>query len=184
MGHLDLTTALMYSSAMNYADVNTSLSLEQLEGQSWGDVATAPTKMVKRCIMLSKIPLKELTAGDLRLLVGQQLSLIYLLPLALRLLETYPLLRGELYEGDLLNNVLTVDWSDPSIREHLPCVIAIAKRAHLQMMHEATEDLLQGHAPEEFGLTDSAYDKVKRNSIESIVVAPWDALVNFLEIHG
>lgn len=169
---------------MNYADINTSLSLEQLEGQSWGDIATAPTNMVRRCIMLSRTPLKELTAGDLRLLIGQQFSLIYLLPLALRLLETYPLLAGELYKGDVLNNVLTLDWSDPSIREHLPRVVAIAKRAHLQMMDDATEILLHGHTPEEFGLTDSAYDAVKRKAIESIVIAPWDALVNFLEIHG
>jgi hypothetical protein len=174
----------MYSSAMNYADINTSLSLEQLEGQSWGDIATAPTDMVRRCIMLSKRPLKELTAGDLRLLIGQQFSLIYLLPLALRLLETYPLLEGELYEGDLLNIVLILHWSDPNIREHLPRVTAIAKRAHLQMMHEATEDLLRGSTPADFGLTDSAYDAVKRKAVESIVIAPWDTLVNFLEVHG
>lgn len=169
---------------MNYADINTSLSLEQLEGQSLGDVVTAPTSMVRRCIMLSKAPLSELTAGDLRLLIGQQFSLIYLLPLALRLLETYPLLKGELYEGDLLNMVLILHWSDPSIQEHLPRVVAIAKRAHLQMMHEATEDLLQGHTPEELDLTDSAYDAVMRNAIANITTGPWRALVNFLEIHG
>jgi hypothetical protein len=165
------------------APVDTSLTLEQIEG-SWGDLETAPTDLVKRCILASKVPLRDLTSEHLRLLIGQQFSLEYLLPMALPLLEAYPLLEGDLYEGDVLQNVLTLDWHDTKIQQYLPRVVAMAKAAHLQMMREATEDLLQGNTPEGLGLSEHAHEQIKRRAVQNISIAPWDALVNFLEIHG
>ena len=162
---------------------DTSLSLEQLEG-SWGDIETAPTSLVRRCITASKVPLRDLTSEHLRLLIGQEFSLNYLLPLALPLLEKSPLLAGDLYEGDLLNSVLALDWQEPTISQYLPNVIAVAKAAHLQMMADATNDLLQGSTPEELGLSEDAMKGIRRRAIESITLAPWRQLVDFLEVHG
>jgi hypothetical protein len=156
-------------------------SLEQLEGMRWGEPTAANSNMVNRCLSLRKVPLRELTSGDLRLLIGQQISLAHVLPLALRLLETCPLLEGEYYEGDLLQSVLTIDWGGPEARKFRPQVLAIAKRAHLQMMSEATSALLQGHSPQDLGLSAQAVKDIERRAIQELNSAPWEAVVNFLE---
>jgi hypothetical protein len=160
-----------------------SLSLEQLEG-SWGNPDTAPTSLVRRCITASKVALRDLTTEQLRLLIGQKFSLSYLVPLALPLLEICPLLAGDLYEGDLLNNMLALDWQEPTISEYLPRVVDVAKAAHLQMMSDAIEDLLHGCTPEELGLSEDALKSIRRRAIETITIAPWNELMEFLETHG
>jgi hypothetical protein len=56
---------------------------------------------------LRRRPLNELTTEDLRLLIGQNIGLPYLLPLALEVLRDNPMAAGDFYEGDLLSAVLT-----------------------------------------------------------------------------
>ena len=88
-------------------------SLEQLEGVSWGQPEFNST-LVVRCHELRKKPLREMTAEDLRVLVGQGIGLDFLAPLALDLLDTDPLVAGDLYRGDLLAAVIRIDerfWS-------------------------------------------------------------------------
>lgn len=48
-----------------------------------------------------------LTVEDLRLLIGQDVGLPVLLPLAVEVLREDPLAEGHMYEGDLLGAVLT-----------------------------------------------------------------------------
>lgn len=43
----------------------------------------------------------------MRLLIGQDIGLPYLLPLALKVLRDNPMAGGDMYEGDLLSAVLT-----------------------------------------------------------------------------
>jgi hypothetical protein len=86
-------------------------SLEQLEGLSLGDVSNAPTNLVKRCIELSKFPLSAFSVEDLRLMIGQQLGLKYLIPLALDKLKDDLFIEADYFPGDLLKNVLNVDTS-------------------------------------------------------------------------
>ncbi|MET9917426.1 contact-dependent growth inhibition system immunity protein [Streptomyces sp. NPDC006435] len=43
----------------------------------------------------------------MRLLIGQDIGLPYLLPLALGVLRENPMAEGDMYEGDLLSAVLT-----------------------------------------------------------------------------
>lgn len=43
----------------------------------------------------------------MRLLIGQDVGLPYLLPLALKVLRDNPMAEGDMYEGDLLSAVLT-----------------------------------------------------------------------------
>lgn len=90
-------------------------SLETLEQQDWGDPASAPTNLVKRCIELSKVPVETFTLGDLRLMIGQQFGLPYLVPIALEKLQDDLFVETDYYEGDLLSNILNVDtefWRD------------------------------------------------------------------------
>jgi hypothetical protein len=58
--------------------------------------------MVERCHQLRKVPLSDLTPGDCRLLIGQDVGTRHLVPLALSFLEGEPLVEGDYYPGDLL----------------------------------------------------------------------------------
>jgi contact-dependent growth inhibition (CDI) system CdiI-like immunity protein len=93
-------------------------TLEQIDGQNWGDPESAPTSMVARCLRLRRTPLKDLTGGDLRLLIGQQIGLRTLVPRALQLVSSEALLETEFYPGDLLSALLRIDnayWSDSPV---------------------------------------------------------------------
>lgn len=79
-------------------------SLEQLEG-AWSE-PDFDSGLVSRCHGLRRVPLQQLTPGDMRVLIGQHVGLSHLVPLALDVLEREPLVDTELYPGDLLSAVL------------------------------------------------------------------------------
>ena len=87
-----------------------------------------------------KKPLCELNNEDLRLLIGQQMNLDLLLPIALEKLIENPLGSGDLYIGDLFCSVLKVEkeyWeSHKELKNELDEVI----RAY-----EETEKTLEMH---------------------------------------
>jgi len=59
--------------------------------------------------------------GDLRLLLGQQIGLEYLVPKALELVADQPMREADLYPGDLLSVLLRIDkafWSDHPTELH------------------------------------------------------------------
>jgi len=88
-----------------------SRSLQELEGDDWGDPENAPTGLVARCLRLRRAPLGELRPSDVRQLVNQNIGLPRTMPLALELLEAAPLIETIFYPGDLLRAVLTVEPS-------------------------------------------------------------------------
>ena len=67
------------------------------------------TRLTARCAELLKIPLNEYSIEDLRLMIGQDLGLPYLMPLAIEKLTNDLFVEGDMYEGDLLANVLKID---------------------------------------------------------------------------
>lgn len=92
-----------------------SQTLEQLEGQDWGEPGAAASGMIAACYRLRRVPVDTLSVEDLRLLIGQGIGLVHLMPRALDLLERDPWVGGDHYEGDLLHNVLRVGreyWSE------------------------------------------------------------------------
>jgi hypothetical protein len=82
-----------------------SKTLQQLTFQDWGE-ATYDSRLVTECHRLRRVPLRDFTAEDLRLMVGQNIGLEYLVPLALEQLEEDPFAEGDYYPGDLLVSVL------------------------------------------------------------------------------
>lgn len=91
------------------------LSLEQIEGSSWGTPPAGATALVATVHELRRKPVGALSAEDLRLLIGQRVGLDVLIPRALDRLEHQPLLEGDYYPGDVLVAVLGVPseyWSD------------------------------------------------------------------------
>jgi hypothetical protein len=104
-------------------------TLEQLDGQVWSE-PNFGSHVVTNCHRLRSVPLKDFTVEDLRLMIGQGLSLRYLVPLAIEHLEVDPFVEGDFYPGDLLQNVLRVPqdfWAEyPVLRRRITAVVADA----------------------------------------------------------
>ena len=75
-------------------------SLQDLEGKDWGE-PTYDSHLVTECHRLRRVPLREFTAESLRVLIGQQIGLPYLVPMALEMLQADPFTEGDYYGGDL-----------------------------------------------------------------------------------
>ncbi|MFJ6123355.1 contact-dependent growth inhibition system immunity protein [Streptomyces sp. NPDC092129] len=96
---------------------NCDLSLEELERDRWPAPSADTTRLVATAHALLRRPIGELTVEDIRLLIGQDIGLSYLLPLALEVLRDNPMAAGDMYEGDLLSAVLTRNpavWTESS----------------------------------------------------------------------
>ncbi|RBP29099.1 hypothetical protein DFR65_106120 [Oceanihabitans sediminis] len=85
-----------------------SKSIEQLENDYWKDEIEFPSNLVINCHKYRKIPIKDLTIEQLRLLISQKIGIEYLAELAIKKLELNILAEGDLYEGDLLQAVLSL----------------------------------------------------------------------------
>ncbi len=85
-----------------------SKTLENLEKDFWGE-PTYDSHLVKTCHRLRQKLLQEFDTEDLRIMIGQNIGLKYLIPMALETLKDNVLAEGDLYEGDLLKSVLTSD---------------------------------------------------------------------------
>ncbi|MBK8520183.1 MAG: contact-dependent growth inhibition system immunity protein [Ferruginibacter sp.] len=85
--------------------VDLNNTLEQLDKQDWGE-PEYDSYLVKTCHQLRKKTLKDFTIEDLRIMIGQNINLEFLIPLAIEKLKEDILAEGNYYEGDLLNNVL------------------------------------------------------------------------------
>ncbi len=85
-------------------------TLEELERENWGE-PHFHSNLVLRCQELQRKPLKDFSVADLRIMIGQKFSLIYLVPIALTILTENPFVEGDFYKGDLLECVLKVEQS-------------------------------------------------------------------------
>jgi len=83
-------------------------SLQDLEKDYWNKAAYG-SHLVTRCHELRTIPLNEFTTEDLRIMIGQEIGLTWLIPLALEKLKENIFAEGNFYPGDLLTNVTKVD---------------------------------------------------------------------------
>ena len=83
-------------------------TLENLEKDFW-DNSKCDSNLLKRCWELRKVTLDKFTTEDLRIMIGQQIGLNYLFPLAIESLTKDLFSEGDFYPGDLLKSVLSVD---------------------------------------------------------------------------
>ena len=97
-------------------------SLESLEKDYWSE-PEFDSHLVRTCHQLRKKQLKDFSIEDLRIMIGQNIGLRYLISLAIEALEKNILAEGDYYEGDLLKSVLTSDvnyWiEEPERRSHI-----------------------------------------------------------------
>ena len=111
--------------------IDKSLSIEQLENSIWLE-PNFPSRLVTKCHALRKIPISEMSAEDLRLLIGQKIGLPFLIPMALEILLDDPMRAGT-FHGDLLFHVLKVDMSfwnkNPELYKELVSVFSELEQA-------------------------------------------------------
>jgi hypothetical protein len=89
-------------------------TLEQLEKDIWEN-PIGETFLITRCCELRKKKLEDFTIENLRIMIGQQIGLQYLIPIAIEKLQHNPMAMGDFYEGDLLRNVLRINteyWNE------------------------------------------------------------------------
>jgi hypothetical protein len=83
-------------------------TIAQLEAKDWGEPPDDAPPHAVRCYRLRRKPISSLTLADIRLLIGQDVGLPYLVPIALKTLRSDPLVKTEYYCGDLLANILRI----------------------------------------------------------------------------
>ena len=116
-------------------------TLDQLEGVVWGE-PTYDSHLVTTCHRLRTKPIDEFSVEDLRIMIGQQIGLPHLVPLAVAALERDPLAEGDDYPGDLLANVIGArEWLQAN-PEWLARVIGVTERA-LRKLQDQDRDLQQ-----------------------------------------
>src|SRR5947207_14471363 len=89
-------------------DFDRRKSIQELEGANWGE-PPYPSYLVTTIYALRHKPLKDFSIEDLRIMIGQNISLPFLVPLALEVLGKNLLAEGDYYPGDLLNMVVAAD---------------------------------------------------------------------------
>lgn len=88
---------------------NRNKTLENLEQDKWGEPDFS-SHLITECHRLRQIPLSQFTVENLRIMIGQDIGLKYLVPIALEKLTEDPFVAGDFYAGDLLNAVVQVKW--------------------------------------------------------------------------
>jgi hypothetical protein len=109
--------------------IDKSKTLAQLYGENWGE-PEYDSHLVTTIHALHKKPLKDFSAEDLRICIGQHFFDEYLIPIALEMLERSPLIRGDFFPRDLLKNVIEAPdryWTEHP--EYFIRINSIAKNA-------------------------------------------------------
>ena len=88
-------------------EVDTSKSLAELVGAS-GSRPDHSSGLTSACLKLYHKPLQDFTVQDVRLMIGQNVGLEFLIPIAIERLQKTPFVEGDYYPGDLLKVVLQV----------------------------------------------------------------------------
>ncbi len=130
-------------------------SLQELEGKDWGE-PIFDSYLVTECHRLRRVPLCEFNAENLRIMIGQDIGLPHLVPMALDLLRADPFTAGHFYEGDLLVAVLKVEtafWMEHPVLRKETATIAEQALNHLLISNDgdlktAREGLIEAY--EEF----------------------------------
>lgn len=97
-------------------------SLQDLEEQDWGE-PEFDSNLVRTCHRLRRVPLADFTVENLRIMIGQKIGLLFLVPLAIEALQEDPFAEGDHYPGDLLNVVLAVPDSFWSVHANMRDVL-------------------------------------------------------------
>ena len=88
---------------------NLNFSLVELEQERAVNIPDESSYLIKTVLKLKQKKLRDLDVENLRILIGQNISLNYLIPLAIDKLREDIMAEGDYFEGDLLQNILSVE---------------------------------------------------------------------------
>ena len=91
--------------------IDTNKSIEELENDYWGE-PTFGSYVVTTCHKARQMPIRLLSNEEIRCLIGQKIGLRYLLPIAVDILKSEPMIDVTYFEGDLLLALLRLELSD------------------------------------------------------------------------
>jgi hypothetical protein len=119
-------------------------SLESLEKKIWPAISSDEgSYLIKTCNSLRKKPLQDFSTEDLRIMIGQEIGLYFLIPLAIETLTDNLFAEGDMYEGDLLKSVLDVDtkfWDDnKNYWQQLNDLVKIRRKEIKDMQFDTTK---------------------------------------------
>jgi hypothetical protein len=80
--------------------------------------------------------LDDFTVEDLRIMIGQKIGLLHLLPLAIKILKHDPLAEGDYYPGDLLTSVIRAESFLASFPDLLRSVLDLADQAMARLVDD------------------------------------------------
>lgn len=126
--------------------IDRSKSLQELEGEDWGDPEAAETPMIGRVRTLRRKPVEDLTNGEVRLAVAQRVGFPLVLELALERLRPDPLLLADFYPGDVLAALVRIDEPEWEGRNDLRASLAELYRHAMEQSSDeadAFRDALQ-----------------------------------------
>jgi hypothetical protein len=89
-------------------DLDTSKSLNQLFGARAQD-ASESGALATTCLTLYEKSLKDFSVENLRVMIGQNIGLEFLIPFAFELLRENLFIQGDYYPGDLLSVVMQAE---------------------------------------------------------------------------
>jgi hypothetical protein len=121
-------------------------SIEQIENEFWGDAPKEATGLILKVHSLRKKKISELEPEDIRILIGQNIALETLIPLAITLLKENLFIECDYYEGDLLKSVLTSErnyWVKHQDKKQLIITLFEANKEILMNM-DTTDDIKNG----------------------------------------
>ena len=98
------------------------------------------------CHNLRKKPLKDFEIEDLRIMVGQNMSLEFLIPLSIEILKEDILANGNSFKGDLLTNILSSNksyWSKNKYEFEMVCNLFSSNQQRLKQFDISDEIRLE-----------------------------------------
>jgi len=163
----------------------TDATIEQLENDDWGE-PNFPSHLVTECHRLRRKPIDDFTVEELRIMIGQNIGVRYLLPRAIDILRDTPLAAGDFFEGDLLLSItrceLLQDDQAVAIRNE---VRAICSNALSELPRVSRDDIEQSHggwAREDIGLTQKVLEtQVQERAEQMLAETPWREFNDFLK---
>ena len=76
-------------------------TLINLEKNTW-NISNVDSRLITRLNQLRDLPLNNFTTEDLRIMIGQQTSLMYMVPLAIETLSINLFAEGDLFEDVII----------------------------------------------------------------------------------
>jgi hypothetical protein len=123
------------------SNVDRSKTIEEIEGDIWGEPGYS-SHLVTAIHALRRKPLQEFTVEDIRITLGQNLSVPLLMPLALEKLAINPLAQGDFYPGDLLIAISRNDVSDMKLNDQGKQMLKAATERAIEMLDSAPSEHL------------------------------------------